>query len=69
MTSLDHAVWFHEPEIRADTWMLYEMESDWSGAGRALARGRIFARDGRLIASVMQEGVMRIVDAPENAKL
>lgn len=56
--SLDHALWLHEP-ARADEWMLYAMDSAWAGHSRGLARGRIFSADGRLIASVMQEGLMR----------
>lgn len=56
--SLDHAVWFHG-HFRADDWLLYVMESPWSGLARGYARGQIFTRDGRLIASVAQEGMVR----------
>lgn len=56
--SLDHAVWFHEP-FRADDWLLYATESPQSGAGRGFNQGQIFSRDGRLIASVAQEGMIR----------
>lgn len=56
--SLDHAVWFHEP-FRADEWLLYATDSPWSGGGRGFNRGLIFARDGRLVASVAQEGMIR----------
>lgn len=56
--SLDHAMWFHEP-FRADQWMLYAMDAPWAGHGRGLNRGRIFTRDGRLIASTAQEGLIR----------
>jgi acyl-CoA thioesterase-2 len=56
--SLDHAIWFHEP-FRADEWLLYATDSPWSGAGRGFNRGRVFTRDGRLIASVAQEGMIR----------
>ncbi|GAB5347906.1 acyl-CoA thioesterase [Alteriqipengyuania sp. 357] len=56
--SLDHAVWFHAP-ARADEWLLYDTDSPWSGNGRGYNRGRIFTRDGTLIASVAQEGMMR----------
>ncbi|MCC6925988.1 acyl-CoA thioesterase domain-containing protein [Novosphingobium sp.] len=58
--SLDHAVWFHE-EFRADEWLLYATDSPWSGGGRGFNRGRIFTRDGRLVASVAQEGMIRRV--------
>ncbi|HEX4847168.1 MAG TPA: acyl-CoA thioesterase domain-containing protein [Novosphingobium sp.] len=58
--SLDHAVWFHEP-FRADEWLLYATDSPWSGGGRGFNRGRIFTRDGRLVASVAQEGMIRRV--------
>ena len=56
--SLDHALWLHG-EARADEWLLYVTDSPWSGAGRGFNRGRIFTRDGRLVASVAQEGVLR----------
>ncbi|MEL6238179.1 MAG: acyl-CoA thioesterase domain-containing protein [Pseudomonadota bacterium] len=56
--SLDHALWFH-CDARADEWLLYVTDSPWSGAGRGYNRGRIFTRDGRLVASVAQEGVLR----------
>ena len=58
--SLDHAVWFHE-DFRADEWLLYATDSPWSGGGRGFNRGRIFTRDGRLVASVAQEGMIRKV--------
>jgi acyl-CoA thioesterase-2 len=56
--SLDHALWFHE-DARVDDWLLYAMESPWSGHARGLNFGRVFARDGRLVASVAQEGMFR----------
>lgn len=56
--SLDHAIWFHE-DARADQWLLYAMESPWSGHARGLNHGRIFTRDGRLLASTAQEGMFR----------
>lgn len=58
--SLDHAVWFHAP-FRCDEWLLYATDSPWSGNGRGFNRGRIFTRDGRLVASVAQEGMIRKV--------
>ena len=57
--SLDHAMWFHRP-FRADEWFLYDQESPWTGAGRGLARGSIYTRDGQLVASVVQEGLVRV---------
>lgn len=56
--SLDHAIWFHEA-FRADEWMLYVCDSPWAGHARGFNRGRIFSRDGRLIADVTQEGLIR----------
>ena len=56
--SLDHTIWFHRP-ARADEWLLYVTDSPWSGGGRGFNRGSIFTRDGILVASVAQEGVIR----------
>lgn len=56
--SLDHALWFHRP-FRADDWLLYAQDSPNSSGARGLTRGLIYARDGRLIASVSQEGLIR----------
>ncbi len=58
MASLDHAMWFHGP-FRADEWMLYDQHTPASSNGRGLASGRVFTRDGKLVASVMQEGLIR----------
>ena len=57
--SLDHAVWLHEP-FRADDWLLYVTDSPWAGHARGFNRGKIYARDGRLIASTAQEGLIRL---------
>ena len=57
--SLDHAMWFHRP-FRADDWVLCDYTSPTAMGGRGLATGRFFSRDGRLIASVVQEGVVRV---------
>jgi acyl-CoA thioesterase-2 len=59
--SLDHALWLHEP-FRADEWLLYTTDSPWAGHARGFNRGRIFAADGRLVASVTQEGLIRLRD-------
>jgi len=56
--SLDHTVWFHKPH-RADEWLLYDQTSPVAAGGRGLALGRLFTQDGRLVASVAQEGLIR----------
>jgi acyl-CoA thioesterase-2 len=58
IASLDHVMWFHQP-FRADEWLLYVMDSPAAHGSRGLARGRVFTRDGRLVASTAQEGLMR----------
>lgn len=60
--SLDHALWFHRP-ARADEWILYTQSSPSAQGGRGLAFGRMFAADGRLVASAAQEGMLRIKDS------
>jgi acyl-CoA thioesterase-2 len=57
--SLDHALWFHRP-FRADEWLLYVQESPAAAGARGLARGQVFRRDGRLVTSVVQEGLIRV---------
>ena len=59
MASLDHAMWFHR-DFRLDDWLLYSCDSPSSSGGRALARGMIYDRQGRLVASTAQEGVIRL---------
>ncbi|MEE1940720.1 acyl-CoA thioesterase II [Streptomyces sp. TRM 70361] len=61
MASLDHAMWFHRP-FRADEWFLYQQESPVATGARGLARGQLYDRRGRLIVSVMQEGLFRKTD-------
>lgn len=56
--SLDHAIWFHN-DFRADDWLLYACDSPWAGRARGFNRGRIYTRDGRLVANVAQEGLIR----------
>ena len=56
--SLDHAMWWHRP-ARADEWLLYAQASPSASGARGLGVGRIFSRDGRLVASVAQEGMLR----------
>lgn len=57
--SLDHAMWFHR-DGRADEWMLYVQESPSAQGGRGLSVGKIFSQDGRLLATVAQEGMIRV---------
>jgi len=61
MASLDHAMWFHRP-FRADEWLLYVQDSPAAGNARGLNRGLIYSRDGVLVASVAQEGLIRVHD-------
>ena len=56
--SLDHTIWFHRP-FRADEWWLYDQWSPSASGGRGLAIGRVFGQDGRLLATVAQEGLIR----------
>jgi acyl-CoA thioesterase-2 len=58
LASIDHAMWFHRP-FRIDEWLLYALISPSSSGSRGLAFGRIFDREGRLVASTAQEGLMR----------
>src|SRR5438105_365311 len=60
VASIDHAMWFHRP-ARVDEWLLYTMDSPSAQGARGLARGLIYDRAGRLVASVAQEGLMRQV--------
>lgn len=58
IATIDHAMWFHRP-FRFDDWLLYCMDSPTASNGRGLVRGQIFNRQGELVASTMQEGVIR----------
>jgi acyl-CoA thioesterase II len=59
--SLDHAMWFHRP-FRMDEWLLYTTDSPAAAGARGFARGSVFTRDGSLVASVAQEGLLRVTD-------
>jgi acyl-CoA thioesterase II len=59
MASLDHAMWFHRP-FRADEWLLYTCYSPFAGGGRGLATGRFTQADGTLVATTVQEGLVRV---------
>ena len=67
MASLDHALWFHRP-FRADEWLLYSLDSPSTQGSRGLARGQVFDRQGRLVASTAQEGLIRVVPDPASAR-
>jgi acyl-CoA thioesterase-2 len=58
VASLDHAMWFHRP-FRMDEWLLYAVDSPSASGGRGLVRGQLFTRDGVLVASTAQEGLIR----------
>ena len=62
--SLDHAMWFHR-DFRADEWMLYAADSPSASGARGFTRGSLFTRDGRLAASVAQEGLIRLRASPK----
>ena len=59
MASLDHAMWFHRP-FRADEWLLYTCFSPTAGGSRGLATGRFTRTDGTLVATTVQEGLVRL---------
>lgn len=61
VASLDHALWFHR-DLRVDDWLLYSMDSPTSQGARGMTRGQVFDRQGRLVASVAQEGLLRLTD-------
>jgi acyl-CoA thioesterase-2 len=58
LASIDHAIWFHR-DLRVDDWLLYAIESPSASGARGFSRGSVFTRDGRLVASVAQEGLIR----------
>jgi acyl-CoA thioesterase-2 len=61
LASLDHALWYHRP-FRADEWLLYAEDSPSAHGARGFCRGSIYTRDGMLVASVAQEGLVRLRD-------
>jgi acyl-CoA thioesterase-2 len=67
MASLDHALWFHR-DVRIDDWLLYSFDSPNASGARGFARGQFFTQDGVLIASVAQEGLIRVFDKPRKSK-
>ncbi len=58
VASLDHAMWFHQ-DVRVDEWLLHVVDSPAAHGGRGLVRGSVFTRDGRMVASTAQEGLIR----------
>lgn len=68
LVSLDHSIYFHRPrEVIADDWLLAENESPWSGEGRGLVIQKIWNRGGRLLATCVQEGLVRLIQDPSAA--
>jgi acyl-CoA thioesterase-2 len=59
VASIDHAMWFHRG-VRVDDWLLYSTDSPSASGSRGFSRGSIFTRDGRLVASTSQEGLLRV---------
>jgi acyl-CoA thioesterase-2 len=59
MASLDHAMWFHR-DFRIDDWLLFGLDSPSASGARGFSRGNFFTREGKLVASVVQEGLIRI---------
>jgi acyl-CoA thioesterase-2 len=59
VASIDHAMWFHR-SVRVDDWLLYVVDSPSASGARGFTRGSVFSRDGRLVASVAQEGLIRV---------
>jgi acyl-CoA thioesterase-2 len=68
MASLDHALWFHR-DVRVDDWLLYSFDSPNASGARGFARGQFFTRDGVLVASAAQEGLVRLLAEPRTSKL
>ncbi|MDX1515911.1 MAG: acyl-CoA thioesterase II [Woeseiaceae bacterium] len=62
LASLDHALWFHRA-LRVDEWLLYAIDSPNASGARGFSRGQLFTQDGTLVASAVQEGLVRVVDA------
>jgi acyl-CoA thioesterase-2 len=67
ISSIDHAMWFHR-RVRVDDWLLYAIDSPSASGARGFTRGSIFARDGRLVASAAQEGLIRVTPQPQASR-
>lgn len=57
--SVDHALWFHCPDLQVDDWVFYDIHSPWAGNARGFSTGRVYSQDGKLLASAAQEGLIR----------
>ena len=67
-SSLDHAIWFHAP-FRVDEWLLYALDSPVASSARVLCAGSVFRQDGTLVATVMQQGLARLLDRKREGKI
>jgi acyl-CoA thioesterase-2 len=63
VASIDHAMWFHDP-VRVDQWLLYSIESPAAAGMRGFSRASVFTREGLLVASTAQEGLLRVISPP-----
>jgi len=69
MVSLDHTIYFHRPrELKADEWLFAEMDSPWAGDGRGLVFQKIWNKEGELLATCVQEGLVRLVQDGEGLR-
>jgi len=59
VASLDHSIWFHQP-VNVNDWLLYSLDSPAAEGARGYTRGTVYTRDGQLVASCMQEGLIRL---------
>ena len=60
VASLDHAMWFHHHPAPVDSWLMYAQDSPSTSGGRGISRGSIYTEDGQLVASTVQEGLIRV---------
>jgi len=60
MASLDHSIWFHSQDYAVDDWIYFQTDGQWADEGRCFARGSLYTRDGRMIASAAQEALVRL---------
>lgn len=69
MVSLNHTIWVHDPHVRLDDWLLVRKGSSWAAEGRCLIEQQIWDKDGKLIATCVQEGALRLTrPKPEKAR-